>query len=138
MIRCQDKNILLTETLYKKLLPSHAKKDFAHIQKRLLIYTKNYPHIQKVILSYNNVHLHKKFRFNFFYFYCFIYEKSKCEIMYFFLKKITRTQKKFLTHVWRNFLLSLKIIVRNGEQLYLENKTFILSDAINIGKNKPQ
>ena len=96
LIRCQDKNILLTETLYKKLLPSHAKKDFAHIQKRLLIYTKNYPHIQKVVLSYNNVHLHKKFRFNFFYFYYFIYEKSKCETMYFFKKKILEHKKHFL------------------------------------------
>ena len=56
----------------------------------------------------------------------------------FFLKKNTRTQKTFLTHVWRNFLLSLKIIVRNGEQLYLENKAFIPSNTINIGKNKPQ
>ena len=82
LITCQDKNILLTETLYKKLLPSHAKKDFPHIQKRILICTKNYPHIQKVVL--NNVHLHKKFRFNFFYFSYFIYEKSKCETMYFF------------------------------------------------------
>ena len=96
LIRCQDKNILLTETLYKKLLPSHAKKDFPHIQKRLLIYTKNYPHIQKVVLSYNNVHQHKKFRFKFFYFYCFIYEKSKCEIMFcFFFLKLLEHKKNF-------------------------------------------